>query len=158
MTFDGSATWFKFTKSNRAGYAVEVVGESLVMLPATPLQYLNRWRVHNFIFRDRVKLVGVSSYDGSPHIVVAQGDLSGEAPSWESIEATFTGLLGLRRLDVGSYLGGYESRAYFNDRIAVFDVRPLNCVQSASGAVVPFDVIPQFFGKENAAVLNRLAK
>jgi hypothetical protein len=55
-------------------------------------------------------------------------------------------------------LGGYDSRAYFVGRIGVFDVRPANCVRTASGAVVPIDVIPQFFSRQDADVLKRLIK
>jgi hypothetical protein len=66
--------------------------------------------------------------------------------------------LGMRELSLTKLLGGYDSRAYFSGRIGVFDVRPENCVRTASGAVVPIDVTPQFFNQQDAAILRRMLK
>ena len=157
MRFDGASHWYKFTKPNGAGFAIEVVDEVVIMLPATPLQYLDRWRAHNAIFDDDVELVGVSKYTpGGLSLVVFQRDVQGEGPSWDDMENMFVDGLGLRRLRVPETLGGYESRAYFSGRIGVFDVRPVNCVQTGSGLVVPIDVIPQFFNRREATTLKRL--
>jgi hypothetical protein len=158
VRFDSQSNrWFKFTKPNQAGYAIEIVDERVMLLPATPLQYLDRWRCHNYVFEDDVELVGVSaSASGWSKLVVSQRDVQGEAPSWDAIENTFTAGLQLFRLRVSENLGGYNSRAYFRGRIGVFDVRPLNCVQTSGDLVVPIDVIPQFFNSHDSHVLIKL--
>jgi hypothetical protein len=150
-----SASWLKYTKPNCAGYTINVFDNTVMMLPATPLQYLDRWKAHNSVFSDSVELAGVwktSQYSAS--LVVRQYGVSGVAPDWDAIEATFVNGLGLYRLDVPDHLGGYTSRAYFRGRIGVFDVRPMNCVQTEGGVVVPIDVIPQFFNRSEASILH----
>ena len=69
-----------------------------------------------------------------------------------------TEVYGLRRLHVNAFVGAYEARAYANSRFAIFDVRPANCVRTAEGDVVPFDVIPQAFNRADAAVLRNLCE
>ena len=148
--------WFKFTKPNQAGYCVEVVEDDVIMLPATPLQYLDRWRTHNSIFRDDVELVGILQTTEGPRIVVTHADVPGEQPSWGQIDEMFLSGLRFSKLRVTGMLGGYEAEAYFGGRIGVFDARPANCVLTSGGLVIPIDVIPQFFNRNDASVLNAL--
>ena len=61
---------------------------------------------------------------------------------------------GLERLHLHEPLGGYEARAYALRRFVVFDVRPVNCARSATGLIVPFDVIPQVVGLADAVALR----
>ena len=60
----------------------------------------------------------------------------------------------LERLPTRDFLGGYEARAYFHGRFAVFDLRPVNCARSARGIIVPFDVIPQVFTLREMRILR----
>ena len=153
----GSRRWFKFTKPNAAGYFVELIGSRLEMLPASPLQYLERWRVANRLFFDDVRLEGVWSEGATRRIVVSQPDIVGEEPTWEEVERAMWEDYGLRRLPGDDALGGYEARAYFRGRFGVFDVRPVNCVRTADGEVVPIDVIPRVFGRADAQTVARIA-
>jgi hypothetical protein len=122
------------------------------MFPATPLQYLERWSVGNNLFGDDAEFVGLSA-DRS-RLIMSQRDVAGDAPTWDELDAAFAVQFDLRRLFPSRLLGAYESRAYFSGRIGVFDVRPLNCVRTSSGLVVPIDVIPQFFSRVDADVLK----
>ena len=71
--------------------------------------------------------------------------------------STTTEIYGLRRVNTGTSLGGYEARAYASHRVAIFDVRPANCVRTAESDVVPFAVIPQVLNREAAAALRNWA-
>lgn len=152
-----SQRWFKFTKPNAAGYFVELIGERMEMLPATPLQYLERWLVANRLFYDDVRLEGVWSQDATRRVVVSQPDIVGSEPTWEEVERAMREDYRLQRLPVDDALGGYEARAYFRGRFGVFDVRPVNCVRTADGDVVPIDVIPRVFNRAEAAIVARMA-
>ena len=142
---NASKRWLKFTKPSSAGYAVELVEGSLMMIPATPLQYLQRWRTHNHLFFDDVEFVGVRNEGQSHRMVVSQQDWGDNTPTWDEIDRTMVEDYRLERLPTRDYLGGYEARAYFHGRFAVFDLRPVNCARSTEGIIVPFDVIPQVF-------------
>lgn len=149
--------WLKFTKPFCAGFAVEVVDREVLMLPATPLQYLQRWKAANIHFGDSVEFVGVSTSQETMRLVISQPDVVGEAPTWPQLHQAFTSDLGYKQIRVpGKLLGGYESRSYFQGRIGIFDVRPPNCVITASGVVVPIDVIIQVFSRSDSNVLQAL--
>jgi len=60
------------------------------------------------------------------------------------------------RLPVNALLAEYETRAYFRGRMGIFDVRPINCVRTASCLVVPIDVIPRIYGRQAASDLRRM--
>jgi hypothetical protein len=155
VRFDSaSKRWIKFTKPDRAGYAVEVVSGAIQMFPATPLQYLKRWRVANRVFGDSVRLRGLQRIGNSRRIVISQPDVSGEAPTWEELRNAF-GSLGMRELKTPTLLGGYSSVSFFRGRLGVFDLRPANCVKSGE-FITPIDVIPQFFNRSDASVLQSL--
>ena len=70
---DLDGRWLKFTKSSAAGYAVDVVNGKPSMHPATPLQYLERWEIHNRLFYDDVELVGLHSEGFSHRIGLGRG-------------------------------------------------------------------------------------
>lgn len=150
--------WLKFTKPSMAGCSVEWLDGRMQMFPATPLQYLRRWRLNNRVFADDVELVGLAETGRQLRIVISQQDLIGEAPSWEEIHLAMTTTHGLHLLNTTASVGGYEARAYAGDRFAVFDVRPANCVRTAEGDVVPFDVIPQVFSRKDALILRGLRR
>lgn len=137
--------WTKFTKPNCAGYAVSVVDGQIIMAPATPLQYLDRWRVGNSFLGDSAEFWGMRHSTSGRSLVISQPDVPGEPPTWEELEDTFRQQFALQRLALSEPLGDYKSRSYFSGRIGVFDVRSLNCVLTASGFIVPIDVIPQVF-------------
>ncbi len=112
---DASERWLKFTKPSSAGYAVEMVEGALMMVPASPLQYLERWKTHNHLFFDDVELVGVRSNGPSHRIVVSQQDWGDDTPTWEQIERAMVEDYRLERLPTKDSLGGYEARLISTD-------------------------------------------
>jgi hypothetical protein len=88
---ESSQRWLKFTKPWLAGFTVEVVGESLIMLPATPLQYLHRWRAANRDLGDDAQLVGIAKDRSGDRIVISQLDTPGDPASWDEIDKLFAG-------------------------------------------------------------------
>ena len=150
--------WLKFTKPSLAGCVAEIIEGKVGLFLATPLQYLQRWRFANRLFGDDVQLVGLTEEGNYLRIVVSQRDLVGEAPTWDELHFAMTEVYGLHLLNTEASVGGYEARAYAGDRFAIFDVRPQNCVRTAEGDVVPFDVIPQVLKKADAALLHGLRR
>lgn len=130
------------------------------MTPATPLEYLERWRLHNRIFFDDVRLLGLRTEGHSHRIVISQQDWGDNIPSWEEIEETMIQDYLLERLPLSETLGGYDARAYtiklIGRHTVIFDVRPLNCARSTKGLIVPFDVIPRQYSAKDAEALRRL--
>jgi len=145
--------WIKFTKLHTAGYAVEVLDEKqLLMLPATPLQYLERWKSHNSLFGDDVEFLGIK---GDARLVISQRHAPGGDATWNEIEETFVNKAGMQELPLDGTFGGYESRAYFRGRVAVFDVRPQNCVRiTGTDELFPIDVIPMHLTHGEALIFK----
>ena len=59
------------------------------MLPAKPLQYLERWKAANTVFGDDVELLGLLRSAKGISIVISQRDLTGDSPTWEDVETLF---------------------------------------------------------------------
>ena len=156
VLFHQKTRWYKFTKENSAGYTVDLSEDVPLFLPATPLQYFQRWKLHNRIFSDDVELAGISTPSAtSVKLVISQQDVEGESPSWDALETFFVSDLGYRRLHLREALGHYESRSYLLGRYAIFDVRPINCVENHEGLIIPVDVIPKAFTHREAQILKR---
>jgi len=127
------------------------------MLPATPLEYLERWSTNNRLFGELVELVGIQRVPEGPRLVISQPHVPGEISTWEEIEETFAGKSRMRRLRITEPLGGYEAYAYFRGRVGVFDVRPLNCFHHAeTNELAAIDVIPRAFSRVDANILERM--
>ncbi|MGB8354328.1 MAG: hypothetical protein WCD79_10600 [Chthoniobacteraceae bacterium] len=152
-----NARWIKFTKPWEAGFIVHVIEGALVMSLATPLEYLERWRTHNSIFDDDVEFLGIKHDGKASRLVISQRHVPGEDATWEEIEHSFVDHAGMQRLPIENDLGGYESRAYFLGRVAVFDVRPRNCVFIAeTNTIAAIDVIPRYLSQQDAAILKSM--
>lgn len=115
-----------------------------------------RWRLANQLLADDVELAGLAEEGRKLRIVISQRDLVGEASTWDELHVAMTETYGLRLLNTNASVGGYEARAYAGKRFTIFDVRPPNCVRTAEGDVVPFDVIPQVLNRRDAAALRAL--
>jgi hypothetical protein len=126
------------------------------MLPATPLQYLYRWRIANRWFGQDTELVGIYRGAEGERIIISQCDAQGRSATWAEIEQTFCGTLGMRRILSKDPLGAYEARAYKRGRVAFFDVRPPNCVMSPQGVLVPIDIIPQALSRVAVDTLDEI--
>ncbi len=96
--------WYKFTKPWCAGYTVDASHDQICMLPATPLQYLLRWRIANKELGDNVRLMGIAKSNAGCRLVISQPDIVGEEPSWEQVDHLFTAEYGMNRSDYLSSL------------------------------------------------------
>lgn len=107
------------------------------LAPATPLEYLDRWSIHNRLFGRITWIVGVLNPEGDdfPRVVVGQTAIRGELPSVERV-AAFMVHAGFTPLGWGQY-----SWIASKQRIAIFDARPANFV-GVEELAVPFDLIP----------------
>jgi hypothetical protein len=141
VRFDEAARrWVKFTKWNCAGYSVSLETGEPLFLPATPLEYLRRLRVHNTIFGDRLVLRGIQGEGSALRIVTAQSDIVGEAPSLEEMDRHLRESEGFARLAIPP-MGYYKSLSYLRDNVGLFDAHPANCVVTRDGSLVPIDFI-----------------
>jgi hypothetical protein len=158
VRFDEAARrWLKFTKWNCAGYSVSLETGEPLFLPATPLEYLRRLRLHNSVFGDRLVLLGIQGEGSALRIVTAQSDIVGEAPSLEEMDRHLRESEGFTRLAIPP-MGYYKSHSYLRDNIALFDVHPANCVVTRDGSLVPIDFIPLQLSPVNQRILATRAE
>ena len=139
---ESSGTYLKFTKPAKAAYAVDFDLGYPSLVPALPVQYLERQALHNEIFADAISFVGVAGDPYFRRIVTRQPHIRGKAASWELIIRLMVDALGFRKLRHNYGIGHEDSYGFIRDDIAVFDLRPANVILEDSGLIVPIDSIP----------------
>ena len=124
---------YKLTYGGSFGRTARKISNGLA--PASPLEYFDRWAIHNDLFSKLTQVVGIFDSAGCPQILVVQKALQGEIPTISDVD-TFM------RLAVFKPLQNMEF-AWKNDALGVciFDARPANFL-SILGNPVPFDLIP----------------
>lgn len=150
----GQGIWLKFTKPWSSGYAVDLNGSKPMLLPARPLQYLERLRLQNRYFGDSIRFIGITADAKERRLIISQPDIIGRPPTWEEIDEWFLHH-GFTKLNVKS-LGGYDSVAYAGHGVGAFDVRPVNAVISADGVLLPIDVMMRRISKVQMLRLQTL--
>jgi hypothetical protein len=142
VTFDdATGTVLKFTKPDKAAYAVNFDLGTPKMASATPLDYLERLEIQNEIFGDNLRFVGVATADDGRRIVTRQDVVTGRPARWEEIVRMMTDL-GFTKLRHNHGVGYEDSYAFVRDDAAVFDMRPANVFVTEDGVIVPVDCIP----------------
>lgn len=127
---------FKVTYGGAYGRTVRGMRNgSLALRPATPMEYLDRWALHNVLFADITRLLGVVTDREGPRLVIAQRALRGPLPSANTVAeflatSDWTPLEGLSHAWISLPRG-----------VAIFDARPANFVLMGD-TPVPFDLIP----------------
>jgi hypothetical protein len=108
-------------------------------LPATPLQYLERLDAVNQVFGDDILFVGM--VDRERRILTSQPGIVGEIPTEQALLAWMvaSGFEEQRGLQIGAY----DARVFRRGGVWLFDVRPMNFVESG-GELYPIDVIVVF--------------
>ncbi|MBK8037320.1 MAG: ATP-binding cassette domain-containing protein [Verrucomicrobiaceae bacterium] len=103
------------------------------VVPATPLEYLERWRLQNELFGDSVELVGMMQSPGGVSFVISQPWITGEVPTEEEI-ADF--------LKSAGFLPTVLPESFFNPASdqAAMDCHDGNFVK-VEGFVLPIDII-----------------
>jgi hypothetical protein len=124
---------YKLTYGGSFGRTVRKITNGLA--PASPLEYFDRWAIHNDLFSKFTQVVGIFDSAGCPQILVVQKALQGEIPTISDVD-TFMRLAGFKPLQNMEF-------AWKNDALGVciFDARPANFL-SILGNPVPFDLIP----------------
>jgi hypothetical protein len=106
------------------------------LVPATPLEYLDRWTRHNELFGNITRISGVTMLAGDGLVILTEQDaLYGQFPPVQSVEGFMQamGFSAQRQLAFTWYDPARD--------LAVFDARPGNFILVEDTAV-PFDVIP----------------
>lgn len=111
------------------------------LVPALPLEYLERLLLCNQVFGDDLHLDGVALEEGELVILTSQPALIGEPPTCEEIEAFFHRVW-FQPL-AGLPLGNPGALAFYRDldEVAAFDAHPGNFVKDHSGVILPIDLI-----------------
>lgn len=112
--------------------------ECIEFLPATPLEYLERWLAANEVFDDHVRLASVVRWaDGQVSFAILQPQYHGEPASNDQIERYFGEASWTRIADPSK-----QHELYFNYAFGVLaiDALPRNCYLNENG-LQPFDVI-----------------
>ncbi|MCU0750332.1 MAG: hypothetical protein MUF13_12375 [Akkermansiaceae bacterium] len=143
ITYDAaSGSCLKFTKPAKAAYVASFELGYPSLAPALPLEYLERQALHNEIFADDIRFVGVAGQPFHRRIVTRQTHICGKAASWEQIIRLMVDTLGFGKLRHNYGIGYEDSYAFIRDDVAVFDMRPANVILEESGLIVPIDSIP----------------
>jgi len=124
---------YKLTYGGAFGRTVRKISSGLA--PATPLEYFDRWEIHNGLFSKLTQVVGVFDSVGCSQVLVVQKAIQGEIPTIADID-TFMRLAGFEPVLKIEF-------AWKNEDVGVyiFDARPANFL-SILGNPVPFDLIP----------------
>ncbi len=130
----------------KPGVMPKRLADAIGLMPATPLEYLDRLALHNELFGRSMRFHGLLRQEKGWSFVVSQIFLRGEKPSIAQI-AAFMAENGFRKLG--------DENAYFrqSDHLAVFDAHARNFVL-VDGIPVPFDVIPQYVSGRFEALLG----
>ena len=118
----------KLTKQDAAGWWVDI-SDRLHLLPATPIQYLERLDLANVVFGDDIRFVGVDVPRDRPHshmIRTTQPFVEGDAPAVPEILAWLKDA-GFER-EADAQIGAYNAMCFRRDDLWLFDVRPANLV------------------------------
>lgn len=142
VTFDAAtATVLKFTKPDRAAYAVDFELGKPRMGRASPLDYLDRLAMQNEIFADTLRFVGIASNTDGKRIITRQNTVKGRSARWEEIVKLMEDL-GFTKMRHNHGIGYDDSYAFVRDDFAVFDMRPANVFVTDEGDIIPVDCIP----------------
>lgn len=110
---------------------------SIEFVPATPLEYLERWIAANEVFGDDVKLTAVIEWaDGQVSFAISQPQYHGEPAPQREIEARFEAAGWKRFIDEAGHVL-FFNYAY---QVLAIDSLPRNCYLHDDD-LLPFDVI-----------------
>lgn len=116
-------------------YGLKVVHRSEEEAKASPIDYLERWQLHNELFGDEVRFLGVLEEAGSLRMVISQPAIAGEPATTAEIEAFFL-RNGWLRFMVGGEVAFFDPER----QVAVSDTHRGNLVLMADGLLAPIDL------------------
>ena len=143
ITFDElSGSVLKFTKSSCAAYIVDFLGGSPRLTNGDPLEYLDRLILHDELFGEMTRFVGIGGVPNHRRIITRQLRVLGRPASETEIRRLMIDDLGFKELRNNYGIGYEESLAFIRDDAATFDLRPANVFVTDEGVPVVFDSIP----------------
>lgn len=111
--------------------------QAIEFMPATPLEYLDRWIAANDVFGDAVRLTSVVRWaDGQVSFAISQPQYAGEPATDREIDRFFEAAGWLRIHDASEHVLFYN----YAFQILAIDALPRNCYLNENG-LQPFDVI-----------------
>lgn len=123
----------KATYGGSFGRTVRFLDHGLV--PGSPLDYLDRWFLHNKLFGAITKVSGIlETPDGDISILIHQEPLVGELPNEGQIAAF------MELYEFSPLTGKRFAWISCSSQVAIFDARPANFVL-VDGTPIPFDLI-----------------
>ncbi|WP_424313105.1 hypothetical protein [Haloferula sp.] len=137
--FEGE--FWKITHTDSFGWVPSAGDDGLPeVVCATPLDYLTRWKLVNWVLGDRVLLRGITHIDEGLSLVISQPAIAGENAEPDQIRSRFeqAGFRSLRRF----VMGAEADSSYYdpNRRLGIFDASGDNVLNSG-GIIVPIDVV-----------------
>lgn len=117
---------------------------------SSPIEYLERWLLHNQLFGDDIHFLGTISEKGQIRMLIRQPAIAGDPASEEHINEFFT-TNGWAPFIVG------EETAYFDDvnEVAISDTHPGNLILMKDGLLAPIDLRVQ---KLSGALLDAVQR
>lgn len=102
---------------------------------ASPIAYLERWSLHNELFGDGVRFIGVLMEGDEMRLVIEQPAIQGEPATLEQINAFFIGT-GWHQFTVNGDV------AYFDPerQVAISDTHRGNIILMDDGLLAPIDL------------------
>jgi hypothetical protein len=102
---------------------------------ASPIAYLERWHLHNELFGDRVRFVGVLEESGQMRLVIEQQAIVGIPATLEQINDFFVSN-GWKRFTAGGEVTYFDPAR----EVAISDTHRGNLILMEGGLLAPIDL------------------
>lgn len=102
---------------------------------ASPIDYLERWQLHNELFGDGIAFLGVLEVEGKMRLVIRQPAIAGAPATLENICDFFTSN-GWSRFTVGGEIAFYDPV----HKVAISDTHRGNLILMDDGLLAPIDL------------------
>lgn len=102
---------------------------------ASPIAYLERWHLHNELFGDRVRFVGVMEENQQIRLVIEQQAVVGIPATLEQINDFFTGN-GWKRFTANGEVAYFDSER----NVVISDTHRGNLILMDDGLLAPIDL------------------
>lgn len=117
---------------------------------ASPIDYLERWSLHNELFGDSISFLGALQADAGLRLLIRQPAISGEPATDEQIAEFFLST-GWRRFTIDGNIAFFDP----DRNIAISDTHRGNIILMDDGLLAPIDLRVQLL---SGALLDTVAK
>ena len=117
---------------------------------ASPIDYLERWSLHNELFGDDVRFLGVLATDSGWRLLIQQPAIAGTPATEEEIQRFFTSS-GWRRFIIEGNVAFFEPER----RVVISDTHRGNIILMDDGLLAPIDLRVQLL---SGSLLDTVAK